>query len=51
MALMIAQGFVDWPVLSDHAFLLEAPWLLSGLVFLGVHIKGGYYTVVREESV
>jgi membrane associated rhomboid family serine protease len=50
MALMIAQGFIDWAVLSDPSFLLVVPWLLSALVFIAFHIKGGYYTTVREES-
>ena len=49
MALMIAQGFIDWPVLSDPSFLLVVPWLLSALVFIAFHLKGGYYTTVREE--
>jgi hypothetical protein len=50
MALMIATGFLDWPVLSDPSFLLVVPWLLSGLVLIAFHIKGGYYTAVREEA-
>jgi membrane associated rhomboid family serine protease len=50
MALMIAQGFLAWPALSDPAFLLVVPWLLSALVFLAFHVKGGYYAAVREES-
>jgi membrane associated rhomboid family serine protease len=50
MALMIAQSFIDWSVLSDPSFLLVVPWLLSALVFLAFHVKGGYYTTVREES-
>lgn len=49
MALMIAQSFIDWSVLSDPSFLLVVPWLLSALVFIAFHIKGGYYTTVREE--
>ena len=50
MAIMLARGFVNWPLLSDPSFLLVVPWLAGGMVFLGVHIRGGYYATIREEN-
>lgn len=50
MAIMLARGFVEWPVLQDPSFLLVVPWLAGGLVFLGAHIRSGYYATIREEN-
>jgi uncharacterized membrane protein len=50
LGLMIVRGFVDVEVLSDPAFLLVVPWLVTGLVFFTVEWKKGFYTVVREEN-
>lgn len=50
LGIMIARGFVDAAVLSDPSFLLVVPWLFTGLVFLLVQIKKGYFAAVREEN-
>lgn len=50
LAVMTAKYLTDWTLLSNPDFLLIVPWLSSGLVFIGFQIKGGYYSVIREEA-
>ncbi len=50
LGLMITRGIVTVEILSDPDFLIVVPWLLTGCVFLGVLIKNGYYSAIREEN-
>ncbi len=51
MGLGIVRTFVsDAGLLSNPDFLLMVLWLLSGMVFIGMEVKRGYYSTVREEN-
>ncbi len=50
LGLMITRRFTEAGVLSDPDFLLVVPWLFSLFVMVGVGIKRGLFSTVREEN-